>query len=51
VTPVSTPSPVAPPETEAIPTSTEIAIELEGEVYSTTEDLPEEIISNSKTLQ
>jgi hypothetical protein len=44
VTPVSTPSPSAPPATEAIPTPTEIALELEGEVYSTLENLPEEII-------
>ena len=51
VTPVSTPSPSTPPATEAIPTSTEIPIELEGKVFSTTEDLPEEITCNSKTLQ
>jgi hypothetical protein len=51
VTPVSTPSPGAPPATEVILTPTEIAIEFEGEVFSTTENLPEEIISNSKTLQ
>jgi hypothetical protein len=50
VTPVSTPSPTTPPATEAIPTPTEIAIELEGEVFSTTENLPEEITCNSKTL-
>jgi GH35 family endo-1,4-beta-xylanase len=43
VTPVSTPSPSVPPATEAIPTPTEMAIELEGEVFTTTEDLPEEI--------
>jgi len=51
VTPVSTQSPSTPPATEAIPTPTEIAIELEGKVFSTTEDLPEEITCNSKTLQ
>jgi hypothetical protein len=50
VTPVSTPSPSTPPATEAIPTPTEIALELEGEVFSSTEDLPEEITCNSKTL-
>jgi hypothetical protein len=44
VTPVSAPSPSVPPATEAIPTPTEIAIELEGEVFSTTENLPKEII-------
>jgi hypothetical protein len=44
VTPVSTPSPGAPPATAAIPTPTEIPIRLEGEVFSTTENLPEEII-------
>jgi hypothetical protein len=44
VTSVSTPSPSVPPATEAIPTPTEIAIELEGEVFSTTENLPKEII-------
>jgi endo-1,4-beta-xylanase len=44
VTPVSTQSPSAPPATEAIPTPTEIAIELEGEVFLTTENFPEEVI-------
>jgi len=44
VTPVSTPSPSVPPATEAIPTPTEIAIELEGEAFFTTENLPKEII-------
>jgi hypothetical protein len=44
VTPVSTPSPSIPPATEAIPTATEIPIQLEGEAFSTTENLPEEII-------
>jgi hypothetical protein len=44
ITSVSAPSPSAPPATEAIPTATEIAIEMEGEPFSTTENLPEEII-------
>jgi len=44
IAPASAPSPSAPPATEAILTPTEIPLEFNSEVFSTTDSLPEEFI-------